>query len=87
MESIVLTPEQNKVLNKYTREEIETYVSIGFCQPKFYTPSAWNKAKKLMTIAVAHNLAKPYNYGRGKGKYTTNLEIKDVYTALQKFIK
>lgn len=57
---------------KLTQSEIENLVAIGFCQPKFYKPSVWARAKRLMdTVVCANGLAVPFDYGRGKGKYTT----------------
>lgn len=61
---------------KYTREEAASLVGIGFCQPKFYKRSVWQKAKRLMDNVVCPNrLARPYDYGRGKGKYESDMEI------------
>lgn len=45
------------------------YISIGFCQPKFYLPKVWYQAKKRMERLVELGHVERYNYGRGKGKY------------------
>ena len=64
---------------KLKKEEVLSLVGIGFCQPKFYKPSVWRKAKRLMdTIVCPNNLAYPHDFGRGKGKYNTELSIEDV---------
>jgi len=51
-------------------ENIERYTNIAFCQPSFYTRTAWNRAKKCVNKLIELGLAEPYDYGRGKGKYT-----------------
>jgi hypothetical protein len=57
----------------------EDLIMIGFCQPKFYKRSVWLKAKKLMdAVVVPNGLARPFDYGRGAGKYATDLKIKEV---------
>lgn len=57
-------------------EEIKELVHIGFCQPKLYKPSVWKKAKALMEqLLVPAALAFPYDYGRGKGKFSTDYDI------------
>jgi len=62
-----------------TEDEVMSLIGIGFCQPKFYKPVIWRKAKKLMDdVVCANNLARPFNFGRGKGKYTTDYEIEEV---------
>lgn len=72
----------------YTTYDIRLLISIGFCQPKFYKRSAWLKAKKLMDNVVCKNdLAEPYDYGRGKGKYTSKLDIPVVITKTIELIK
>ena len=52
-------------------ENIREYVAIGFCQPKFYKPAAWNRAKKCMNKLTELGYVKEFDYGWGKGKYTT----------------
>lgn len=65
-------------IKKYTTLDVKTLVGIGFCQPKFYKASVWRKAKKLMDEVLCPNqLAEPYDFGRGKGKYNSAKDIKD----------
>jgi len=73
-----------KWLKKLTEEEIENLVRIGFDQPKFYRPEVWRKAKRVMTIACSLGLAKPFDFGWGKGKYITNLSYSDVVSGILK---
>lgn len=58
------------------KEYLKEYISIGFCQPKFYKASSWNKAKVLMNELVNKGYAIPFDYGKGKGKYTTTDKFK-----------
>lgn len=68
-----------KKLTNLTRPQFSYFIKIGFCQQKFYKPSVWSKAKVLMEqIAVASNLAYPHDYGRGKGKFESDLTIDEV---------
>ena len=52
-------------------EDLIKYVGIGFCQPKFYKQTAWNRAKKCMNKLIELGFVKEFDYGYGKGKYTT----------------
>jgi hypothetical protein len=62
-----------------TTHHIHRLVAVGFCQPKFYKSSVWRAAKKLMDEVVCPNkLATPFDFGRGKGKYNSNLDIDEV---------
>lgn len=62
-----------------TRDDINILIGIGFCQPKFYKPSAWKKAKAIMDNLVCPlGLAFPHDYGRGKGKFSSNYDIDEV---------
>lgn len=64
-----------------TSVEIETLIKIGFCQPKFYKRSVWNKAKAIMEQLVSWEVGVVrFDFGRGKGKYVTegDLSIKEV---------
>jgi hypothetical protein len=51
---------------------------MGFCQQKFYKPTSWKYAVALMNRVVELKLAQPFDYGRGKGKYTTDLDDKEI---------
>lgn len=74
-----LTPLEEWQKNKLSEDEIHNLIGIGFCQPKFYKRHVWTKAKKLMDeVVVPQGLAYPYDYGFGKGKYESNLEISEV---------
>lgn len=59
-----------------TYEEVRKLVGIGFCQPKFYPPSLWRRAERVMKFlcAVPESMVTPHNCGRGKGKYTANTD-------------
>lgn len=54
----------------WKRTITEHYIGIGFCQPKFYKPSVWRKAKKIMEW-LCDNTPHVYrfDFGRGMGKY------------------
>lgn len=86
-------------------QEVYDNISMGFCQPKFYKPSAWNKAKKIMQELCkieenGNKLVIPFDYGRGKGKYTTteyfeskygkkdcpNMELAEIYCSRMNLI-
>lgn len=85
-------PHLMNVIAKYTKKrwtsvEVKNVVGIGFCQPKFYTPTAWRRAKGLMDELVCPlGLAFPHDYGRGKGKYSTDFDISDVTLEIQRLI-
>jgi len=57
--------------------ETQDYILIGFCQPKFYKRSVWNKAVKVMEWLSDNTNGEVvrYDYGRGKGKYSTTLSL------------
>lgn len=57
---------------------IKELVKIGFCQPKNYKRTVWKYANEMMELAVDMGLAKPYDYGLGKGKYTCDGNISSV---------
>jgi len=58
------------------KAEIIKYIGIGFCQPKFYKPAAWRKAKLIMNKLVSLNVGViPYDFGRGKGKFITTGDL------------
>ncbi len=56
-------------MKRFTDAEIKTLVGIGFCQPKFYKPSIWSKAKKLMLLACELNLGVIHRPIRGAGHF------------------
>ena len=64
----------NNILAGLADGEIRQRVGIGSCQPRFYKPAAWKKAKELMEFLCSLGLAEPFDFGRGKGKYLTDLD-------------
>lgn len=56
-----------------TTKEIIESINIGFCQPKFYKRSVWNKAVKVMEYLSdnTNGEVSRHNFGPGKGKYTS----------------
>lgn len=71
----------------WTGQEVKDTVGIGFCCPKYYLPASWRSAKSLMdTLLVPLGLAFPKDYGRGKGKFSTNHDIAEVQSAVIKLI-
>lgn len=72
---------------RWSRQETKDTVGIGFCVPKYYIPAAWRRAKDLMDkLLVPLELAFPHDYGRGKGKYSTNHDIAKVQTEVMNLI-
>lgn len=62
--------------NNPTYDEVLESISIGFCQPKFYKRSVWLKSKKIMDKLCELNVGViPFDYGRGKGKYSTTKKL------------
>lgn len=61
---------------------IQKLVRIGFNQPKFYKKTVWNYAKRMMDLACLKGYAEPFDFGKGKGKYISNIEIKEVVNLL-----
>jgi hypothetical protein len=79
-----LSSKDAKWVKKLTEDEIENLVRIGFGQPKFYRPEVWRKAKRVMIIACSLGLAEPFDFGRWKGKYLTDLSYSDVVSGILK---
>ena len=76
---VELTPLEEWQGRKLSEDEIRTLVGIGFCQPKFYKRSVWLKAKALMDeVIIPNGWAYSHDYGHGKGKYSTDLDISSV---------
>lgn len=74
-----LTPLEEWQYRNLSEDEIRSLIGVGFCQPKFYKRSVWLKAKSLMDeIAVPLGLAFPHDYGYGKGKYSSDIDIDEV---------
>lgn len=66
------------ISEKEAKEYLKRYVNIGFCQPKFYKVSVWNRAKKLMNYLVSKKLAIKKDFGRGKGKYDSKYSVTEI---------
>lgn len=90
--SLSANPELIKVIASYKAKrwsslEVKSVIRIAFCQPKYYTPTAWRRSKTLMdTLVCPLGLAFPHDYGRGKGKYSTNFDIDEVTKEIQRLI-
>jgi len=69
-------------LHKFNGDELKILVNIGFCKPKYYKPEVWRKAKRVMGIACYLGLAEPFDYGRGNGKYYSDLDNSGVLDGL-----
>jgi hypothetical protein len=63
-------------------EYLENLINIGFCQPKFYKAAVWKKANHLMMQLCKGGKVQPFDFGRGKGKYNSNSEMKDIIKEL-----
>jgi hypothetical protein len=64
------------------KDRLLILIGIGFCQPKFYIPSAWRKAKAVMDRLVSLDCGViEHNFGRGKGKYIKSIEISNLELA------
>lgn len=72
---------------RWSRQETKDTVGIGFCCPRYYLPASWRRAKNLMdTLLVPLGLAFPKDYGRGKGKYSTDHDIAKVQAEVMNLI-
>lgn len=58
-------------------------VGIGFCQPRFYLPTVWKYADKMMKRGVALGHVAPFDFGRGKGKYTSERDNTELAAILK----
>lgn len=66
------------------KHEIKDLVYIGFGCQKHFKPTVWKYAKEMMELAVKNGLARPFNFGRGKGKYATDLKMIEIVDGLAK---
>lgn len=72
---------------RWSSVDVKCVIGISFCQPKHYTTTAWRRSKTLMDSLVCPlGLAFPHDYGRGKGKYSTDFDIDDVAREIQRLI-
>lgn len=67
-------------------EYVDRYIHLGFCQKKFYKASAWNRAVVLMGIAIKLGLAKPNDFGRGKGKYDSIISNEEIIKSVNLYL-
>ena len=65
-----------------TEQAIDNLVNIGFDKLSAYKPHVAKSAKGVLNRAVDKGLAVPHDFGRGKGKYHTNLHQDDVALGL-----
>ncbi len=89
-EGVKVSPGDAKFFKKLTEDEIDRLINIGFCQPKFYKPTTWRKASRVMEYLITKGLVIPYDYGRGKGKYSMSNDdhsIDDISKEALIFIK
>lgn len=56
-------------------DEVYELIGIGFDQPKDYARTVWRKAKNVMDVLVTVGVVKPCDLGRGKGKYTSSVQM------------
>lgn len=63
---------------KLTVEETKSLIRIGFGKKSDFKPSYWRRAEKIMNF-LCDNTSDifSFDYGRGKGKYSTNLSLSD----------
>lgn len=72
---------------RWSRQEAKDTIGIGFCVPKYYIPAAWRRAKDLMDkLLVPLDLTFAHDYGRGKGKYSTDHDIAKVQAEVMDLI-
>lgn len=90
--SLVANPGLVQVIAAYKAKrwssvDVRSVICIAFCQPKNYTPAAWRRSKTLMdTLVCPLGLAFAYDFGRGKGKYSTDFDIDEVAKEIQRLI-
>jgi hypothetical protein len=53
-------------------------ISIGFCQPKYYKPNVWKESVIIMELLVNKGLVQRFDFGRGKGKYISEISINEL---------
>ena len=63
--------------------EIEKLIVVGFDNPLGYRKNVWCNAKKTMEIACVDGVVFPLSNEQGKGKYSTNLSLKEVVALMQ----
>ncbi|HCQ5967491.1 TPA: hypothetical protein ACVT6Z_001440 [Clostridioides difficile] len=68
-----------KKLNIELDNIIERLIEIGFCKPKYYKATVWKYANLVMQELCGMGLAYPCDFGRGNGKYNTNIDEEVIY--------
>lgn len=63
-------------MQTFTNSQIYELVHIGFCQPRFYRPSVWVKARAMMLLAVEMGIGVEYRPIRGAGHFWTKNGLK-----------
>ncbi|MCC0645427.1 hypothetical protein KGF41_14265 [Clostridioides sp. ZZV14-6150] len=66
-------------LNIEINNTIEHLIGIGFCEPKYYKATVWKYANLVMQELCNMGLVCPFDFGRGKGKYQTNIDKEIIY--------
>ncbi|EGT5282748.1 hypothetical protein NMJ53_012055 [Clostridioides difficile] len=66
-------------LNIELNNTIEHLIGIGFCEQKYYKPTVWKYANLVMQELCSMGLTYPFDFGRGKGKYQTNIDEETIY--------
>lgn len=63
---------------KLTIEETKMFIRIGFGRKSDFKACYWRRAEKIMNF-LCNNTQDifPCDYGRGKGKYSTKLNLSD----------
>ncbi len=62
--------EKEKIQNEDLKRVIQ-YTYVGFSHRKMFKKSAWDRGVQVMNELIKLGLVIPFDYGRGKGKYTT----------------
>jgi len=64
------------IRDQFTKEEFINFGMIGFDKLSRYKSASVRKAKMVMNELIKKGYAIPFDYGRGKGKYTTTDKAK-----------
>lgn len=67
------------------KEVLKELILAGFGHFRGYNQTVTNYLHRIMKVACKLNLAYPYDFGKGKGKYQTydNVSIEEVIEKLQ----
>ncbi len=77
--------ESKGIRSRLSLEEFIEYGTIGFDKLSAYKPNVVRIAKQVMEEAIELGYAIPYDYGKGKGKYTSTekadkMSFRDIFT-------